>query len=94
MGRSGIGFFFLCDERDRESIKCHEFGHAVQNCYWGILMPFVICIPSAIRYWYRRYMTSVKKIPESTLPDYDSVWFEGQATRLGKAYIKNNGECN
>lgn len=45
-------------------------------------MPFVIAIPSAIRYWYRTFKYSKKKIKAPT--SYDSVWFEGQATEYGK----------
>ena len=46
-----LGCFFLCDEGAWESTKEHESGHGLQNCIWGPLMPFVICIPSATRYW-------------------------------------------
>lgn len=59
----------------------HEFGHSIQNCYFG---PFMICIglASAIRYWYREFLKKYK-IP---LKPYDSIWFEGQATKIGKEY--------
>ena len=50
-------------------------------------MPFVISIPSAIRYHHRKQIR--KKDPEKAkeLPDYDSIWFEGQATEWGKKYV-------
>ena len=46
-----LGCFFLCDETASEHTLQHECGHGLQNCLWGPLMPFVVCAPSAIRYW-------------------------------------------
>lgn len=66
----------------------HEFGHAIQNCYFGPFMIF-ISLASAIRYWYREYLVQIKKISRTKLPRYDSIWFEGQATKFG-TYYKNN----
>jgi hypothetical protein len=54
-------------------------------------MPF-ISIASAIRYWYREYLTRVKGMKYSELPDYDDIWFEGTATYLGKHYHKFTNE--
>lgn len=78
-----LGMFFL---RGKWSVGLceHEYGHSIQNLWWGPLFPFVIAIPSAIRYWYRKfYMKFIYKNTRKKLPDYDSIWFEGQATRLG-----------
>lgn len=85
-----LGLFFLTDENDSLSTKCHEFGHGIQNCVYGFLMPFLVCIPSAIRYWYRelRYNRKGKTPPTS----YDSIWFEGQATKWGKTFYKKAEE--
>ncbi len=48
-------------------------------------MPFVVGIPSMIRYWYRELKYNRKgKVPPTS---YDSIWFEGQATRIGVNYI-------
>ena len=82
-----LGCFFLCDNSADEYILAHESGHGLQNCLWGPLMPFVICIPSAIRYWYREYLWRCKKEKFNKLPDYDAIWFEGQATKWGKKYV-------
>lgn len=62
----------------------HEMGHGLQNMVWGPLMLFVISIPSAIRFWYRTWYWE-HKFPTTgkTLPSYDSIWFEGQATTWG-----------
>lgn len=77
-----LGVFFVKDKTSGIQTMNHECGHAIQNCYLGFLMPFIVSVPSAIRYWYRQYLRSVKKV--ETLPAYDSIWFEGQATKLGK----------
>lgn len=62
----------------------HEAGHGLQNIVWGFLFPFVVCIPSAIRYWYRELKYHRKHIKPKT--EYDDIWFEGQATRWGHIY--------
>ena len=82
-----LGCFFLCDNSADEYILAHESGHGLQNCLWGPLMPFVICIPSAIRYWYREFIWRFNKGKFNKLPDYDAIWFEGQATKWGKKYV-------
>ena len=76
-----LGLFFVTDQNSTFKLRCHEFGHAIQNCMFGPLMPFIVCIPSAIRYWYRElhYYRRGKNPPT----EYDNIWFEGQATRLG-----------
>ena len=82
-----LGCFFLCDNSADEYILAHESGHGLQNCLWGPLMPFVICIPSAIRYWYREFIWHFNKEKFNKLPEYDAIWFEGQATKWGKKYV-------
>ena len=76
-----LGLFFLIDDSENDSTKYHEAGHGLQNIIFGPLFPFLIWIPSAIRYWYFN-LTPNKKHNE-----YDSIWFEGQATKLGRMYI-------
>lgn len=44
---------------------------------WGPLFPFVIALPSAIRYHYQNWRS--KKGLENK--PYDAIWFEGQATK-------------
>ena len=46
-----FGCFFICCNNYSEQLLAHEAGHGLQNCLWGPLFPFVIMIPSAIRYW-------------------------------------------
>ena len=83
------GIFFITDRQDSETIKNHEFGHAIQNCFFG---PFMICISvcSSVRYWTRRLMLRFHKTPKH---EYDSIWFERQATELGTAYY-NRINCD
>lgn len=60
-GGMELGCFFLTDSNDSTPTKNHEFGHSLQNCLWGPLFPFVVCIPSAIRYWLREFKTQKSK---------------------------------
>jgi hypothetical protein len=85
-GWGGVNFgpIFITSTGPSEHTKNHEHGHALQNCIWGPLMPFVIAIPSAVRYWIRRLQA--KKGQQ--LEDYDAIWFEGQATKWGDAFMK------
>lgn len=76
-----LGAIFLTDSTPSEHTLCHEHGHGFQNCLWGILCPFIIGIPSAVRYWYRELHYWRKgKIPPTK---YDDIWFEGQASKWG-----------
>ena len=80
-GGFNLGLFFVTSQNSTFKLRCHEFGHAIQNCMFGPLTPFIICIPSVIRYWYRElHYYRRGKEPKT---DYDDIWFEGQATRLG-----------
>ena len=86
-GGLSLGPFMITDSKENRSLKAHEHGHSIQNCFFGPLMPFVVCIPSAIRYWYREYLVRSGRKKHSELPDYDSVWYEGSATTLGTKFI-------
>lgn len=81
-GGLNLGLFFITDAmQDGHTLK-HEFGHSVQNAMYGLLYPFIVAIPSAIRYWVIAY----KEKKGQPVPEYDSIWFEGQATDLGNKY--------
>ena len=82
-----LGVIFLVDKNALNDTKSHEHGHAIQNCWFGPLTPFIICIPSAIRYWYREYLVRSEKKKHYELPPYSSIWFEGQADSLGTQFI-------
>ena len=81
-GGVSLGLVMIVSEQATENTKNHELGHALQNAVYGVFMPFIVSIPSAVRYWHRR-----GKDP-ATLPLYDAVWFEGQATEWGNQFIR------
>ena len=85
-GSLGV-FLFTCRDASLR-LKEHEHGHSIQNCYYGPLMPFLVNIPSSARYWYRRAVQKV--FPKKKMPPYDSIWFEAEATRLGREYFQRH----
>ena len=72
-----LGVTVICDKEAR--LLPHETGHCLQNALFGPFMIVLISLPSAVRFWHRRFMGKRK-----TLPPYDSVWFEKDATERGK----------
>ena len=84
-GGVNFGCFFVISKSSSLHTKQHEAGHGIQNIIFGWLMPFVVSIPSMIRYWYREF--EIRKGQGATLPAYDSIWFEGWATKLGEKYF-------
>ena len=82
-GGGSLGVFLFTCKDAPERLKAHEHGHSIQNCYYGPLMPFLVNVPSSARYWYRKAVHAA--FPKKQLPSYDSIWFEGEATRLGLA---------
>lgn len=88
-GGFGAGCFFFCSKNSPFHLKQHESGHGIQNLIFGVFMPFVVSIPSCVRYWYREWLVRSGRKKQSALPEYDSVWFEGMASRLGKKYFPN-----
>lgn len=83
-----LGIFFLTSKNPSIHTRNHEHGHAIQNCFFGVFMPFIVSIPSAIRYWYRRIRTKKGLVNKTA---YSDIWFEKQADILGKKYIKTLG---
>ena len=87
-GGVSIGAFALCSEDAGEYTKKHEFGHSLQNCIMGPLWPFVVGIPSAIRYWvYERN----RRLGKENF-DYYSAWFEATASEWGTRFM-GHWEC-
>lgn len=82
-GGVSLGAFALCSEESFEHVRKHEFGHSIQNCAFGPLWPLIVGLPSAVRYWvfeWRRHRGKQN-------PEYDSVWFEGTATKWGTRFV-------
>lgn len=76
-----MGWFFICAKGSGDSIKRHEVGHSIQNAAVGGLKMVAYSIGSAARYWWREIFVAKTS--------YDSWFFEGDATRLGKEYVRN-----
>lgn len=97
-GGINLGAVSLCGGYASKDSKCynlkwfehtrrHEFGHSIQTLIFGPFQLFVVSIPSAIRYWYD--VLDTKHIEERTSPLwYDSIWFEGTATRWGTKAVE------
>jgi len=83
-GGLNLGGFFFVQKGASLSLKRHEYGHSFQNLGLGPLMPFLITIPSAIRYHYRNY----KQRKGCSLKAYDAFWCEKWATDLGYKYYR------
>ncbi len=79
-GGASLGIIMLTCPGADAGLKAHEHGHALQNCVFGPLMPFLVSIPSLVRYWSRTVAENRGLTPKT---EYDGVWFESQATRLG-----------
>lgn len=84
-GGAEWGLVFLKDKSNSTYLKNHEFGHALQNCILGPFMILLVNLPSTIRYWARRIGEKFGYKPKN---DYDDIWFEGSATRMGTKKIK------
>ena len=86
-GGLSLGFIIFVSKNSSDRIKAHEHGHAIQNCLFGPLMPFVVGLPSVIRYWCREWLARHNWEKYSKLSEYDSVWFEGSASMLGNKFM-------
>ncbi len=81
-GGMSLGPVFLTGRGASERTRDHECGHSLQNCLYGFLMPFLVAIPSFLRYWARRLGKTLGHAPGK---EYDAIWFERQATQWGMA---------
>ena len=84
-GGVSLGLTVITMKNPSDHTIKHEHGHAIQNCYLGFLFPFLVAIPSGIRYQYRSWMEY--KHPDKKLKPYDAIWFEGSATELGTEFF-------
>ena len=83
-GGLNLGLVILCQPDASDALKSHEVGHAVQNAIWGVLTPFAVHLPSAVRFHAR----NKKSARGESLPPYDAVWYEAQATRWGATFCE------
>ena len=82
-GGISLGRVIITDDKTTKHTLNHEHGHAIQNALYGILFPFIVAIPSVIRYHYRN---AQEKRGIELKTEYDDAWFEGQATKWGDKY--------
>lgn len=82
-----LGAFFLTDRTDNYKTKCHEHGHCLQNTWMGPLFPFIVGIPSILRYWLYRFKTDKNRTIFAVLVGIILVVLGGILPILG--YILN-----
>ena len=71
-----------------ESVLPHEYGHGRQVLLFsGLGYLLFFALPSVVRYWYREWVYKTDKEKYKSLPDYDSVYFEGLATKWGNEAV-------
>lgn len=87
-GGINLGFCTIISRASGESTLRHEHGHFIQNALFGPLFLVLVAIPSFTRSQYRNWLVRTKRKTRKELPDYYSIWFEGQATDFGYKYLK------
>lgn len=55
-------FCFIDTANDNLDVLSHEFGHTIQNIMFGPFFPFLIGIPSMVRYWLREQKGHFQKL--------------------------------
>lgn len=86
-GGVNLGFVIIVNKNATEKMLRHEHGHFIQNAMYGILFPFIVAIPSFVRYHYRNIVYKIDIAKYFSLPDYYDIWFEKQATEFGDEYL-------
>lgn len=78
-----LGCFLFAPDDCSDCILAHEYGHSIQNVWYGPFALICVAIPSVLRYWYRVIC------PARIATRYNDIWFESQATNTGN---KNHPE--
>ena len=68
-GGVNFGGFFFVQKNASHHLKSHEYGHSFQNMVLGFFMPFIVSIPSSLRYHYRKYKRK-KGIPYNRMINF------------------------
>ena len=80
------GYTTVCQDVEWfQHTRRHEFGHGLQNCVLGPLFPFLVAIPSAVRYHYQNHR-SKRGLPNK---DYDAAIYEYTASKYGYKAINS-----
>lgn len=80
-----LGTIYIRDTTSTDHVSYHEYGHTFQNAILGPLFPFLVAIPSCIRYWIFEFRYR-KGLPN---PDYDDFYVEHSATLIGTTIAEN-----
>lgn len=83
-GGCSLGGVILTGQNPSLHTLQHEAGHGIQNTIFGVFF-VIISICSFIRCM--KYNYHIKRGTLHTLKPYDSVWFEGGASKLGRKYF-------
>lgn len=83
-GGVNLGPIIITSVDPSRHTKCHEHGHAHQNCTYGPFM-IIISLLSVCRYWYREIKYNRKGITPPTA--YDDAWYERDASKVGSDFI-------
>ena len=81
-GSFSLGMFVFLEKYSSSRLVAHEIGHSYQNIIFGPLKPFLVSIPSVIRFW----LFGGRHLDWDA---YNKAWFEGQATKLGIKHYLN-----
>lgn len=84
-----LGIFLFIDKDADEFLKQHEYGHSIQNLIFGEFFLLLIGIPSLIRCWYYNLIINKLKLYTKEKYNYYSIWFERDASTLGKRAIED-----
>lgn len=84
-GGVSLGVVIITDAEPTEHTLKHEYGHTIQNAILGPLFPFLVGVPSVLRYW----KWTILEAKGVELEPYDAAWYEGQATALGEKFIRS-----
>lgn len=87
-GGFSFSFFTFINENYKSSyhILAHEYGHSLQGLILGPFWLLIVGLPSVVRFHYRERLYNKNPEKYNQLPPYDSIWFEGTATKYGKKY--------
>ena len=86
-GGFSFGWLIVTNKNPSRHLLEHEHGHGFQNIMLGPLMPIIVCLPSTLRYHTRNIIQRLR--PGTKLKPYDSIWYEGWATRLGEKFCRD-----
>lgn len=89
-GAMNLGLVYITDvdSQDDMELHYHEIGHSIQNAWFGPFFIVIVAIPSLVRAMFWDKVVDKELRETGTYPDYNRIWFEGQATKLGETYIK------